>query len=352
MNISRFLQIVRVKEWARKSATEDSTPIEKKQFSCNRGNTVQWMKRAESVVGLFSILIGVLIIFSPDPLLASKSSLHEQAVAVAREGNYEEALQILQREFKADPDNLNVLYDYLTILSWAGYDEEVLLLMPRISENQAPAYVLEAAAKSFRNLKNWNRAESLYLKGNERFPDRPAFCLGLIYTLADSGRLQESASLAEKLVERYPGQAEPELAAAYVAAAGKNYTAALARYQKILEKNPGNKLAKQMQIRALASLGAPWLAEELSDREEGLLTPLERLRLRSDQAALAVRWGTYGNEGKGKRFIDTDRALALLESNREMARELGAEALAYDLQARFDRLVALRNRVRMQEAAD
>ncbi len=312
---------------------------------------MQWMKRAGPVAGFFLVLVGVLTVLSPDPLLAAESS-HDQAVALARRGDYDEALAILQREFRDNPDDLTVVCDYLAVLSWAGRDGEVLPLLPRVAEDQAPAYVLEAAAKSLRNLEAWDWAAALYRKGSERFPDRTAFPIGLVYTLADSGRLQEAAGLADRLVERFPGRVEPEFAAAYVAVAGKDYMAALARYQRILERHPGNKEAKRLQSLALAALGAPWLAEDLAGREEGLLTSAERLRLRGDQAALAVRWGAYASEEERERFVDTDRALALLEDNRRQALEVGPEAEIFDLRTRFDRLVALRDRVRMQEAAE
>jgi biofilm PGA synthesis protein PgaA len=313
---------------------------------------VQRMKRAGAVTGFFSVLVGVLTVLFPDPLLAAKGALHDRAVVMARQGSYDEALAILQQEFRASPADLTVVYDYLAVLSWAGRDGEVLPLLPRVAEDRAPAYVLEAAAKSLRNLKSWNWAEVLYRKGSERFPDRPAFPLGLVYTLADNGRLQEAAALAEKLIDRYPGRIEPEFAVAYVAVAGKDYMAALAAYQRILDCNPRNKEALRLQSLTLAALGAPWLAEEFAGREEGLLTPAERLRLRGDQAALAVRWGAYGSEEERERFADTDCALALLEDNRRQVLELGAEAEIFDLRTRFDRLVALRDRVRMQEAAE
>ncbi len=313
---------------------------------------MQWMKRTGAVTGLFSVLVGFLVVLSPAPLLAADGSSHERAVAMARQGDYDGALSILQQEFQANPSDLTVAYDYLAVLSWAGRDGEVLPLLPRVAEDQAPSYVLEAAARSLRNLKAWDWAAVLYRKGSERFPDRPAFPLGLVYTLADSGRLQEAEALAAKLVERYPGRIEPEFAAAYVAAADKDYMAALACYQRILDRNPRNKEAQRLQSLTLAALGAPWLAEELAGREEGLLTPAERLRLRGDQAALAVRWGAYGSEEERERFADTDRALALLEDNRQQALEIGPEAGIFDLRTRFDRLVALRDRVRMQEAAE
>jgi len=277
----------------------------------------------------------------------SPSPLHRQAMELARQGDYASSLALFDGLYRSDPENLPVLYDYLVTLSWAGNDAQVAALLERVAPEQAPRYVLEAAAKSLRNLKSFDQAESLYRHAAARFDDYLPLQLGLHNTLVDAGKQVEAAHLLQTLQQRHPGHVEVQFAAAYAAEGRHDYVEALQHYQRILQSQPGLQRAQRLEILALAAIGEPFLAEELAARRPGLLSAEERHRLKAAQAALMVRWGRHGSDTPQLRFAETDRALRMLETNLQAALADQPPAETYALQARIDRLVALRNRVLM-----
>jgi len=83
-----------------------------------------------------------------------------------------------------------------------------------------------------------------------------------------------------------------------------------------------------------------------------LLTDDELLSLRSDRTTIMMRWGAAADQDALDRFSATDAALAQNEQLLKDAAASGSPAGATVHRLQFDRIVLLRNRVRMQEAAD
>lgn len=274
---------------------------------------------------------------------------HSQAVELARQGDFASALSAFDELYRSEPENLPLIYDYLVTLSWAGNDTQVAVMFAHVDPNQAPRYVLEAAAKSLRNLKSYDQAEAVYRTGIERFGTYPPLRLGLLYTLVDAGQHQAAEKFSEELEVLYPGNIEAQFAVAYAAEGRRDYVAALQHYQRILQWQPGLKRALRQEILTLAAIGEPFLAEELAARQPGLLNADEMHRLKAAQAALTVRWGSHGTDAPELRFAETDRALGMLEGNLQAALGDQPPAEKYARQARIDRLVALRDRVLMAQ---
>jgi biofilm PGA synthesis protein PgaA len=270
-----------------------------------------------------------------------------QAVELARSGKTSEALAILAADFANDPQNQAVLYDYLTVLSWAGEDNRVAELATRFSPQTGPGYVLESVAKSARRRGDYIRAEMLYRTGLERFPADLDFPIGLILTLSDAGSGQAALELTGLLEKQYPDHPALLMAKGYAEESLGDYSAALLTYQRILDRDPADRPARARHILQLDRLGASHLAVELADKDPSLLTAAEWQRIRDDQAAHAVRWGILPTAEATNRFAQTDRALALLDRNLREAQRTRADATNTTLRTRFDRMVALRNRFRM-----
>ncbi len=287
-----------------------------------------------------------------EPPAAAAEVRHRQAVELARTGRAEAALEILRPLHEADPQNPRITYDYLVVLGWAGRDAEAVQLAPVISADEAPAYVLEALGKSFRNLGRFREAEEIYRRGAARFPSHLAFGVGLGLTRVDAGQAESAVAGLERLEREYPGNPDILLALAYAHEARRNHVEALHCYQRVLNMVPGNREALRRQILSLEALGAPFLAAELADRDPGLLSAEERLRLQGSRAALAVRWGDLPPPSESERFADTDRALRLLDETLQGLDYSLPTARAYEHRARADRLVALRDRWRMQEVVE
>lgn len=277
---------------------------------------------------------------------------HRQAVEAARRGDHAAALPVLDELHRNNPADPALLYDYLVVLAWAGEDARALALLEQVDPQQIPLYVLEAAAKSLRQQKLFDKAESLYRLGIGRFGTALSLREGLLYTLVDAGKHEEAANLAKSLGQIYPGHAGIQYAIAYAAEGRGDYVTALQCYQRILGWQPGARQAQRLEILALAAIGEPFMADDLASQHPGLLNAAERHRLRADQAALVARWGRYGSELPGQRFAETDRALNLLNANEQAARADLPGGEAFVQRARIDRLVALRDRVEMARVVE
>jgi biofilm PGA synthesis protein PgaA len=126
---------------------------------------------------------------------------------------------------------------------------------------------------------------------------------------------------------------------------------ALAGFQAILARDPGNRDALRGKILMLARLGAPRLALEIADLNPGILTPQERASLAADRTAHDIRWGIIAADtGRGNaRFEAIDRALADSDAAASRALDRSHDLSALDRQLVLDRLVALRERYRMRD---
>jgi biofilm PGA synthesis protein PgaA len=267
---------------------------------------------------------------------------------MARAGQTAEAIEILAACYADTPDDLSVFYDYLTVLNWAEQDARVAELSTRLSPQAAPGYALEAAALSARRRGDYIMAESFYRTGQQRFPEDLDFPVGLILTLVDADFSQAALEMAVQLEQKYPQDSALQLAKGYVLEARRKFFAALHNYNRILDRDPGNSVARTRRILVLDRLGASDLAVALASQDRGMLSRDDWQRIRSNQAALAVRWGDLPAADNTQRFAQTDRSLAMLERNRAELDSAGQNS-PFALRGRFDRLIALHNRYQMAD---
>ncbi|MGW8313395.1 MAG: poly-beta-1,6 N-acetyl-D-glucosamine export porin PgaA [Desulfuromonadales bacterium] len=289
----------------------------------------------------------VVIVFFLLPLYSwAQHADLDQAIALARAGQTQQALDILDALYTANPNDMKVFHDYLTVLCWSGQDARVAVLSTRLSPLAAPGYALEAAAQSARRRGDYIMAESFYRAGLQRFPDDPDFAVGLVLTLVDAGNTEAALELVAQLKQKDSLQTDLSLAECYALEARRDYFAALLNYNQILDREPTNREARKRRILTLDRLGASDLAVTLASQEPDLLTRDEWRLIRSNQAAFAVRWGNLPPADETRRFAQTDLALDLLERNRAEL-ETDGQPGPLALRARFDRLVAQHNRYQM-----
>ncbi|MBC7804029.1 MAG: poly-beta-1,6 N-acetyl-D-glucosamine export porin PgaA [Candidatus Parcubacteria bacterium] len=182
-------------------------------------------------------------------------------------------------------------------------------------------------------------------------PDQTETLYRNAVTDARAGRHEEALRVLRDLSERFP--LRQDILADYALVqfwAGKNFEA-LAAYQAVLAKDPGNRDARRGQILTLSRIGAPQLALELADRSPGLLSAEERLAIAADRTAHRVRWGALAaDSGRGPgRFAAIDFALADSDAAAAKALDRGIELSAIERQLVLDRLIALRDRFRMRD---
>ncbi len=282
----------------------------------------------------------------------TENGLYKKAIEDARGGHTESALEKLQPLVERFPERQDILGDYVVILGWDGKHVDAIALLEKVNRTTAPAYVLEGLATSARHLQNFSLAETLYREAIGRSPERVEPQIGLIRTLADTGRLDEAALIAASLRARFPRRSDVLEVYADIAEARADPYTALGIYQGMLEREPANKTALRGRIRVLTLIGAPQLAAELADRNPGMLTQAERDAIAADQIAHQIRWGTIADDTERgmARFAIIEHALAESDAAGMRALDPKVELGASERQLALDRIGALRERYRMRDA--
>jgi biofilm PGA synthesis protein PgaA len=204
-------------------------------------------------------------------------------------------------------------------------------------------------ARSLRNLHRWDEALALYRNGQRRFPEMRTFTTGEILTLADSGKAKEGLAGAEQLLHGGEASIDVLFASGYAARRSGDLVDALRFFDSILARDSANRDAQRERIFTIEQMGAPHEALVLAQRDPSLVTPDDMRRLLGSDAAQLVRFGPTEAATQAERYALTDRAIERLEGLIVQWRQDGAAAHDALLRARFDRLVAWRDRVRMSD---
>ncbi len=280
------------------------------------------------------------------------ATARQNAVQMARQGDYLSALAILEPLYLNSHNNVGVLHDYLAVLSWSENDRKVVNLFPEIDFKNAPLFVVSATAKSLRRLGYWAAAEKIYRLGIRRFPDDIDLKAGLILTVNDAGRATEALNIADDFILSYPGRNEILAAQAYSAETSNDPYLALLACQKVLSRDRFNREARHKQIILLHGLGAYARSMELAEQYPEAVTAAEYRRLLGDRAAQEVRWAKLAPVSEDTRFSECENALEKLEKTIDSPECRGPEGKACRRQARLDRLVALRDCSRPEEVIE
>lgn len=262
------------------------------------------------------------------------------AVSLAREDRLQTSVNVLEAMHRARPADSSVLHDLASVLSWQEQHQRVMQLSVEIDSDTAPAYALEAVARSARGTGQYELAEKWYRLAQQRAPERSEAMLGLALTLADAGDHKAAREIFAGLPSTYRSGVDGELVDAYLWQRQGDPLMALLSFDRALGIDPANRTALRGKLRALQDQLLPQQALSLAARHPGLASRDEIARLEADRAALWVRWGEISPMQGEARYDDADQALALLDAN---ARRFPA-ATDIALVTRFDRILALRNR--------
>lgn len=305
------------------------------------------------VFSLVSVGLLCLSISGEAQVNTVKDARYTLALIFAKNQDYESSIKLLKQLVSEHPQNINYLSDYVEVLASAGKDETVLALLEKTPVNQVRAYVLEAIARSARNLRKFKQSESIYQTVISRFPDRIDAYIGLAFVLVDQNRSNEALKIILPLEKKYPTHPEILFTAGYIYEMGQptDFFEALKYYEKVLVINSNHTSAIKRRILITSKLGAPSLADSMAKKyPEGFFSANEIARIKWDKAAYWIRWGQYGDTvNETKRFDDTDKAIKEIAQN---IASVNAEKLDknWETNARFDLIIALRDRVHMQEA--
>lgn len=272
---------------------------------------------------------------------------HAEAVALARAGGHDRALEMLDALRAADPDNAALLYDETIVLGWAERDAEVLERIEALEGLGAPAFVSATVGKAARNLGRFELAAEWYERALDTDADHVDARLGLAMTYADQGRTAQAERELDALPDEASATAAARRARAYVEGRGGNHIDALRAYEAVLARAPNETAALRGKALALRSLLLPKRALELAEAHPGILSDVEIARLEADALALELRLATRTPYRPGRRAARLDATVAALETLLERD---PPPSVATAL--RNDRIVALARARRSAEAIE
>lgn len=293
--------------------------------------------------------LAICIMLGCIPQAQAGSSAYDKMIVQARAGNSSPVLDYLADAAKQRPLTPDEVADWLQIAGWANQDQQVTDVWQRYSVREAiPARGVVAAARAYRNLKQWERSRALWQQALQREPQNDDLHSGLIMTLADSGRATEAVALA---MPRRMHSATPQhfLDLSYAQRAAGQSWDALQTATQGKQRFPQD---VDIQRDYLATLSLNRLSgPALRQADAVTLTPAERRQVQADAAAEKVRLATTASRSEAERFRVADDALA--DYDRLLASWKNTPEAHADYQrARVDRLGALVARSRMQEATD
>jgi biofilm PGA synthesis protein PgaA len=272
-----------------------------------------------------------------------------KAVLLARQGDTAAALAILQRLRNAHPDDLAISDDYIVVCTWAGHQAEAVQLFATLRPGPRPDYLIDAVARAYRTLGQSTEALALYRQGLHQSPDNPTFTAGEIRSMVDLHQLAPALAMAETDLRIHGERLDVLLAAGYAASVQKRPVEALRYIDRAAKLDPASHEARHDRILAIDEMGAPQVARQLAQESPGTISIVELRRIDGDAAAALVRWGVFEPPSEAQRFAASDRAIAALDGLIARWSREGDAAKHDVLRARFDRMVALRDRVRMAD---
>lgn len=310
------------------------------------------MRRALSIS---LMLIGSHCMAQAGSYLSARDSAYEALIRSAREGKVEPALPRMDQLIALEPWNPRFVHDYVTLLHWAGRHEEAVRWWPVMNSAAypAPAYALKALARSAREAGYTDIALAAYAQAAERDAADIEAHTGVVLAGRDADRLAEAEAYARAHLPRDGGRltaAGLPLARALglVLEARGDALGAAALYQEILAIAPEDRDAARRRVLMLGDAGLPQLALQGVEAAPTLFSGDEVRRLRHDRSGRMIQWGErqIAVDRRIERFAATERALAANAGAIDAAPPGAVTA------TEFDRLVVLRDRVRMAEARD
>lgn len=286
----------------------------------------------------------------PAVLAEGTLSPREAAIEQARAGHLDDAIATLRRLMAQGSDDPLVPFDLAVLLEQAGDPQGATDIFESADVASAPEYALLSATRAYRDQRRYDEAEKLVRSGMARFPDNAAWPVLWSLILSDTNRADQALDIIAGPNVATASLTERGLAKAYALRKAGRPLDALRTYMDVLRQDQGNRNARAEAAALLRELGGPHGAAALVDAPPPVQSGAARLALSADQAGTQVRWaGDIRPRDPARRFDDTDAALARIDQLIAEARSTPDASPDVLTHLRLDRLVALRDRVRMTE---
>lgn len=285
-------------------------------------------------------------------LLAAEPSVSQRrqaALSDAREGRFEAALSTLQALTTEAPNDISIKADYIVVLTWTKKNQEALDFAKSINLQTAPTYCVNALARAARDIGQFTQALALYEQLANREPSNIDPMIGKVLTLVDAKQFANADAQITRLRQQYPNNPEVYRALSYLGAQSKRPVLVIDASTRLLELNNQDLDAARALITAAREAGATDQALALAKKYPKAADNNEIDKINNDSAAQHIAWGHYNGKIPAQRFADTDIALQKLD----LACHCDWNGLDLSLDKNknlmFDRMVALRDRYRMQD---
>ncbi len=316
------------------------------------------------------------------PANIAGKSLQEIAGLAASVGMNQTSLSILTTLHKKYPDNQAILADYIQALKTNNQHQEALALLPRVTIEEAPEFVIDALITSSGKLGEKELQKDLLAKVSQPTSEPPAEIEALITTdtktqspiqvpvkrkqnnkLSNLSSEKKIIAAARKHLKKHEFEKAQKLlyplyikgnrseallnTAALYYTSQNDYARAAYIYLQLYELNPGNSTAKRYMILNLFYAGAPFKALEWLQTDPTLLSQDETDKIHTDSKAFKLRWSGYTLPKKVKQADLVNEILAQLQQELSEREPQGYDYNLNRLQ--MDYIVALQNRGLTQE---
>ena len=295
------------------------------------------------------------------PLLAveeaAKLSLGQRrqtALQAAREGRFEVSLPAFVEFVNEAPADIGIKADYIVVLTWAKKYQEALAIAENTNIKSMPSYGVNALARAARNTAKFPQALDYYQELINRDANALDPVLGKTLTLIDARKFSEAQLQLSELRQQYPNNVDVYRAMSYFGQQSKQPVMVIDANTRLLEINNQDLDAARALIIAAREAGATKQALALAVRYPKAADQTEIIKINNDSAAQHIAWGQLNTKISAQRFADTDKALLKLDeacrcdwNGLDLSSDKPNTGINRNLL--FDRILALRDRYRMQD---
>jgi biofilm PGA synthesis protein PgaA len=260
----------------------------------------------------------------------------EAAVVQARNGDAKNGLAALQELLLQYPDDPRLLADTTIVANWAGNDQLVLDLFARPLTPKDDSGVVEAAARSARNLDRFEQSVELFRRAEKLDPSRWQPQLGEAMALTELGEFVSAQKLMQPLLLDHKSEKDVILGEAYLASRQTDFIGSIAMDQYYLEQSPSNTQVRSDLTLALSRAGSQTYAADIYSKDVTPLVPQTEQVLSGAAGGEQVGWGEVYAPTRALERADSE--LALEKLNRVVTASVPGDG-TWKL-AQYDRILA------------
>ncbi|EAX48936.1 Tetratricopeptide TPR_2 repeat protein [Thermosinus carboxydivorans Nor1] len=183
--------------------------------------------------------------------------VHEQAVALARQGNYDEAITLLDWLKKQEPNDLSIAFDYITILAWAGHNEAAIKNYEALWTQDIPDYVRIYISDAYRRTGNLEQAMAAIQPVADQGDRKAKVRLAELWL--EKGDKAKSYELYDELLKENKQDIQAYLSRADSSMRRQEYSQAAADYKMALRLIPDDEANSALRRRIAGELAAAFI---------------------------------------------------------------------------------------------